>query len=347
MSGLLATISTRLVNGSTGDPLLLVDYPGRDDAILFDAGENCSLDSKTLGDLRAVFLSHHHVDHFIGFDRIVRANLDRDKALSIYGPEGTISKVYGKIKSYDYQYFPFQKVVIEVHEILPGLIRSAVLECSRKFPKPEVLEVEWSGGAIYTATDLCVEAIHVDHTTPCLSFALVQKDRIEPDPDRLASGSLGAGPWIGEAIKQLQAGASDQATLKVNGRKYPLAELRAKYFTTSRGARIVYVTDTAWTDALSANLLRLARHATRLYCDSFYAHEHVAKAVQHRHMTATQAAEFARAADVEELVLIHFASRYEGRYQSLVDEARAIFPSASAEIPSTASNKPRSRAKHS
>ena len=26
----------RLVNGSTGDPSLFVDYPGRDDAILFD-----------------------------------------------------------------------------------------------------------------------------------------------------------------------------------------------------------------------------------------------------------------------------------------------------------------------
>jgi ribonuclease BN (tRNA processing enzyme) len=67
MNGLRPLISARLVNGSTGDSSLFVDYPGRDDAILFDAGENCSLDAERLGDLRAVFLSHHHVDHFIGF----------------------------------------------------------------------------------------------------------------------------------------------------------------------------------------------------------------------------------------------------------------------------------------
>ncbi len=235
MNGSAPMFTTRLVNGSNGDPSLLVDYPGRDDAILFDAGENCSLDMRTLSDLRAVFLSHHHVDHFIGFDRIVRANLDRDKALSVYGPEGTIRKVYARIKSYDYQFFPFQKVVIDVHEILPGAIRLAVLECSQKFPKPEINEVEWSGHVIHAADDWCVEAAHVDHTTPCLSFALVQK---------------------------------------------------------SPELRIAYVTDTAWSDAVRPALLRLARGAARLYCDSFYATEQLANAAQHRHMTATQAAEF-------------------------------------------------------
>ena len=65
-----------LVNGSTGDPLLYVDYPGRNNALLFDAGELGILDAGRLGDLAAVFITHHHVDHFIGLDRIVRANLD-------------------------------------------------------------------------------------------------------------------------------------------------------------------------------------------------------------------------------------------------------------------------------
>ena len=84
MNGSLPLDLRALVNGSTGDPALLVDYPGRDDAILFDAGENCSLDSKILGDLRAVFLSHHHVDHFIGFDRIVREPRPRQGPLRLW-----------------------------------------------------------------------------------------------------------------------------------------------------------------------------------------------------------------------------------------------------------------------
>ncbi len=58
-----------------------------------------------------------------------------------------------------------------------------------------------------------------------------------------------------------------------------------------------------------------------------------AQAEKYRHMTAKQAAEFAKQSGVNELVLIHFASRYSGQYEMLVDEARAVFPNTIAEIP--------------
>ena len=74
----------RLLNGSTGDPCLFVDDQGRDNALLIDCGDNAVLGDDRLADLEAVFLTHHHVDHFIGFDRVVRANLDRDKAVHFY-----------------------------------------------------------------------------------------------------------------------------------------------------------------------------------------------------------------------------------------------------------------------
>ena len=52
MPGPRAFQELRLVNGSTGDPALFVDDPGRDNAILIDCGENsgsttnCSVTSK-------------------------------------------------------------------------------------------------------------------------------------------------------------------------------------------------------------------------------------------------------------------------------------------------------------
>src|SRR5438045_4313058 len=100
-----------LVNGSTGDPVLYVDYPGRNNALLFDPGELANCDGGRLGDLAAVFITHHHVDHFMGLDRIVRANLDQEKTLHLYGPEGTIRRVYDRITSYEHPFFPFQKVI--------------------------------------------------------------------------------------------------------------------------------------------------------------------------------------------------------------------------------------------
>ena len=51
--------TVRLVNGSTGDPVLYLDYPGRDDAILFDGGQNDRLATDQLADVQCVFVTHH------------------------------------------------------------------------------------------------------------------------------------------------------------------------------------------------------------------------------------------------------------------------------------------------
>lgn len=324
--------SELLVNGSTGDPALFIDYPGRDNALLFDAGENGSLELKRLGDLEAVFITHHHVDHFMGLDRIVRANLDADKILHVFGPTGTIRKVHDRIKSYEYQYFPFQKIILKVHDLLPGRLQVGLLECTRHFPEPHIQESAWPGPVVYANADLAIEAVPVDHTVPCLAFALVEKTGYHPDPARLATGALRPGRWVSEALNLLRSGAPADTPLEIQGGRYTLGTLGEQYFTISRGARIAYVTDTAWSEAVFPGLLKLARRAHRLYCDSYYAQAQSRQAATHRHMTATQAAEFAQQAKVDELVLMHLAPRYAGRYEALVEEARAIFPRVSAEL---------------
>jgi len=320
----------RLVNGSTGDPGLYIDYPGRDNALLFDAGDNGGIAMERLGDLEAVFVTHHHVDHFVGLDRIVRANLDKDKTLHVYGPDGTIRKVYDRIKSYEYQYFPFQKICLRVHDVLPGRLRAAALECTRRFPEPAVEEADWAGPVLFENADLAVEAAFADHTVACLAFALVEKPGHHPDADRLAAGALRPGAWVGHVLDLLRAGTPPDQAVEIQGGRFRLGDLASRYFTHSKGSRLAYVTDTAWSDAARPGLLKLAERARRLYCDSYYAHAQARRAEQFRHMTATQAAEFARLAGVEELVLIHFAPRYKGHYEALVEEARALFPKTSA-----------------
>jgi ribonuclease Z len=185
--------------------------------------------------------------------------------------------VYDRIKSYELMYFPFQQIVVDVHEILAGRRRSARLECSRHFPEPEVVEAAWTGPVIYENADRAVEAAATDHTVPGLAYALVEKGGGDP-------------------------------------------------------VRVAYVTDTAWSEAVRPGLVRLAHRAYRLYCDSYYAAAQADRAARYRHMTATCAAELAREAQVEQLVLMHFAPRYAGHYEELVEEARAIFPRVSADL---------------
>lgn len=324
----------RLVNGSTGDPVLYVDYPGKDDALLFDAGELCRLSMQQLGDLTAVFITHHHVDHFIGFDRIVRANIDADKTLSVFGPAGTIRKVYDRIRSYEYQYFPFQKIVLEVHEVHAEELVSARLECRRRFPEPELARRPWEGPVIFENSQLHVEAAFTDHTVPGLAFALVERPGFHADGEKLRKSLLQPGRWIGNVLQLLEEGADPGTTLEIQGGQFRLEKLAEMAFTASPGSRVAYVTDTFWSDAVREGLIRLARRAQRLYCDSFYRQAQLKQAEKYRHMTALHAAELAKLAKVDQLILMHFSGRYQGQYQKAVEDAAEIFPNVSAVLDS-------------
>ena len=319
-----------LVNGSTGDPVLFVDWPDEDNALLFDAGDNSALPMERLADLRAVFISHHHVDHFIGLDRIVRANIDSGKVLSIFGPAGTIQKVYDRIRSYEYQFFPFQQIVLEVVDVGTAELTRARLECSKRFPPPVPEAISRDGAAIFRSGNITVEAVAVDHTIPCLAYALVEEPAMHVDSAALAAGPLKPGKWIRAVQQKLQSGADPTETICLEGLELPLGRLAEQYFRQTSGGRITFVTDTLWSEEVRESLVKLAQRATRLYCDSFYSAAHEAQARKYRHMTARQAALLARDARVEELVLIHFGTRYRGRYEKLLEEAREIFPRTSA-----------------
>ncbi len=324
--------TVRLVNGSTGDPVLYLDAPGRDNALLFDGGDNAALTLAELGDLEAVFLTHHHIDHFVGFDRILRANLDRDKILQVYGPGGTIRKVYARITSYEHGYYPFQKIVLHVHELLPGCMRSALLECAQRFPLPVEVETAWAGPVVYENADLRVEACEADHTVPCWVYALVEKPGYHLDPEKLARGPLRRGPWVGEVLARLRRGEPAESEVEISGGRFTLGALAQRYFTDAPGARLAYITDTAWSAKSRPGLVQLAQGAARLYCDCFYATAQADRAALHHHMTVSDMAELARLAGVEQVVLIHFSTRYEGDYDKLVEEARRLFPNVRAEI---------------
>ena len=178
-----------------------------------------------------------------------------------------------------------------------------------------------------------MEATFVDHTVPCLAFALIEEPGVCRDPDRLAQvrccRPLGCGGAV--AIAAQAPADTPVAVPNLSGTLPGRAE----------GAHFVETPGCASPRAYGWPRRR------RLYCDSFYANSEVAPAEKHRHMTATQAALFARDAGVHELVLIHFAARYNGRYEMLVEEARAIFPNTTAEIPPSGNKKSDRDANHS
>jgi len=99
-----------------GMPAVLLRRGG--DRLLFDCGEGTQrqlLRSVGLADVQAVFLTHLHLDHWLGLPGMLKSFelRDREAPLAVYGPPGTVELlrsmrlVYGRLR------FPFEVVDLE------------------------------------------------------------------------------------------------------------------------------------------------------------------------------------------------------------------------------------------
>ena len=110
------SFSSYLVNDCFGDPGVYVEVRWSKRALLFDLGQNDSLGSTRLLRASDLFVSHTHMDHFIGFDAVVRVALGRGKTLRLYGPPGVIENVEGKLRGYTWNLVDGYPLGIEVRE---------------------------------------------------------------------------------------------------------------------------------------------------------------------------------------------------------------------------------------
>src|SRR5687767_2025086 len=91
-----------LVNGRFGDPALYVETLHQRGALLFDLGDLTPLSARDLLRITHVFVTHTHMDHFIGFDALLRVSVGRDKTIRMVGPAGFIDRVHHKLQSYEW-----------------------------------------------------------------------------------------------------------------------------------------------------------------------------------------------------------------------------------------------------
>nr|WP_289624483.1 MBL fold metallo-hydrolase [Sinorhizobium sp. 7-81] len=321
-------VQPRLVNEPFGDAGVLLDFTFKSRAILFDLGDLSPLPAGTVSKIRHVFVSHMHMDHFAGFDRMLRFHLNRTAELQIFGPPGLTDAVEAKLRSYTWNLLnetseDFSIIAAEWN-LKDELTRSRFKARSRL--DRETLGVEvLASPRLLVEPDFHIEAIELDHGIPCLAFAFQESLRVNVHKTVLDQLGLPVGPWLTEAKRLVRSHGGPGAVVQIPGhRDVTLGDLlSAKALVTGPGERVCYATDLAFTDANVSRLLALAGGSDYLFIEGGFLDEDKAIAASKRHLTALQAGSIAAAALVTRAVPMHFSPRYLGREQSLIEEFRA------------------------
>ncbi len=322
----------RLVNGPFGDPGLYVALRWQGTALQFDLGRMDRFPAAEILKLTHVFVSHTHIDHFIGFDRLIRLFLARDARLAVFGPPGIIRNVSGKLAGYTWNLVDGYPFVLTVHEVYPERVERVRLRASTAFAV-EALESQPFGGVLYEDAAMTVRAAHLDHRIPCLGFAVTEKTHLNVRKDELDRLGVPAGPWLNVLKDAVRTGQSDDTIITASWQKdgtqreveLRLGELRERLLVETPGQKLGYVVDTIFSADNLAKIVALVGGADVFFCESLFLDEDRDQALQRYHLTARQAGTLARLAKVKRLETFHFSPRYDGMAERLYAEAEATF----------------------
>ena len=328
-----AAIRPRLVNSDPfDDPGLFIQFAFAKRAILFDLGDLHALSPKDILKITHVFITHTHVDHFMGFDYLLRICLGRDKIVHLFGPEGLIGNVAGKLKGYTWNLLGnYQSAFgFRVTEVYEDRLASCSFLTTHDF-EPTPLEIRPNHqGILLNEPDFTVETQILDHGIPCLGFALKERFHVNVLKARLEESGMAVGPWLREFKQALYASKDWSKSFFVpmpggETKQYSLKELADLISLITQGQKIVYVTDVAGHAENQKKIAALAENADQLFIEASFLDEDENLAQARNHLTAGQAGQLAKNAKARQMINFHFSPRYQEEPELILNQAQKAF----------------------
>jgi ribonuclease Z len=320
-----------LVNDPFDDPAVYVDFLYDRRAILFDLGDIRALPPRKILRVSHIFVSHTHIDHFIGFDLLLRLCLGREKRLHLYGPPGFTARVEHRLASFTWnlvESYPtdFTLFATELHP--DGMCITADFHCRSGFRRTGERTEQQSGNILLDEETFRIRTAFLDHKTISLAFVLEEKVHVNIMKNRLLELGLPTGPWLAELKQAIARGDAEDRLFRVwwpagsgvEEHCFPLGELKKKILQIVPGQKIAYVTDAAYTPANADRIVDIAQGADCLFIEAMFLDAERELALERYHLTALQAGLLARRAGVARVIPFHFSPRYRGLEGTLRQE---------------------------
>ena len=316
----------RQLNDYFGDPCLFIKILHEKRAVLFDLGTIHSLKPSELYKITDVFVTHTHMDHFIGFDTLLRGILRREVPLNIYGPPSVLPCIQGKLKGYTWNLIEDYPTNINVFAYNGRYLTHSIFPAKNKFRKQTVSRAE-SDGLLHQNPLFKVRAVKLDHSIPCLAYSLEEEFHINIDKALLIRKGLEVGAWLNDFKRILREHPGDmQQIIRICDKDFKVAEI-SDIARITRGQKISYATDIALNQKNFAGLINFIKGSDLFFCEAYFLEKDRERAIERSHLTAKTAGSIAKKAGVKKLELMHFSSKYRACPDKVVEEAMREFRS--------------------
>ncbi len=325
----------RLLDPDRYEPGLFVGCLHKKRAFLFDLGPLTNLANRDILKVTDIFITHTHMDHFMGFDYLLRLYLGKEAELNIYGPENIIKNVDGKLRAYTWNLVHNYegRLLLKVHEITPYRIITEVFDSRLKFTRnPELAASNNFNGTILEEPWIKVKCVHLDHQVPCLGFAMEESYRINIVKKELEQLGLAPGSWLSEFKEMIYKNQSEDTVISIKPkasdtllRSYTLGELKRKITKLTRGMKLAYITDVIGNDENFRKIKTLITDSDILFIEAGFLEQDAEIAKKTYHLTAMEAGTLAGDAKVRYFQIFHYSFRYKGMEQALVEEANKAY----------------------
>ena len=322
----------RLINGPFEDPGLYIPFLFDNRAILFDLGDTLPLSSRDLLKISHAFVSHTHVDHFIGFDRVLRILLGREKQLCLYGPAGFFKNVEGKLAAYSWNLvknYPY-RLGLHLTEVHRDYLLTREYLCQNEFiPAGKATRKSYQD-VLYEEPAFRISTAVLDHGIPCLGLALKERFHVNINKDRLAALGLQTGRWLTDFKQALYEGMDSESAFEARSgkgetRQFRLGELAEQIALITPGQKIAYIADVSFSPENQKKIISLAKDSDHLFIEAAFLEMHKDIAAEKHHLTARQAGTLAARAGAKQFTVFHFSPRYSDQEYLLQKEAREAY----------------------
>lgn len=266
----------------------------RDKLFLVDCGEGAQRQFRRqrldFGRIVAVLISHLHGDHCYGLPGFL-------STLGMLGRRRTLP-VYGP-RGIDRFLAPF---IEESRSYLGYEIEVHVLN-------------DRESSCFYEDRSMAISSLPLEHRTPCTGYLFREKTTAR-HIDRPACDFYGVPRTFYPALREGESFTAADGTLIPADRLTRPGRPPRSY---------AYCSDTAY----ALHLVPLLHRVTLLYHEATFPRERLARAKQTAHSTAEQAAQIAKQAEVNQLLIGHYSARYSDATPLLL-EAQEIFPKTTA-----------------